>query len=146
AAKKTRFHEVASIGKEIADPHDLFTPLRGDITLKRLYCEKTIGHGKCPSRERRQNWIVLQCESDQTIWDCGSEQLLGGFPERIDVHRSLKTEQIFLYRRIDHRSAPDADSSTSPHLLVPSRAIPVRVPERKVASLNNQEIKKGNLS
>src|SRR5437773_3971591 len=146
AAIKTRFHEAASIGKEIADAHDLFAPLRRDITLKRLRCEKTIRHRQRPSRERRQNWIVLQHESDQTIWDRGSEQLLGGFPERIDVHRSLKSEQIFLDCRIGHRSAPDADSRAWPHLLVPSRAISIRVPERKVAPLNNREIRKGNLS
>jgi hypothetical protein len=112
------------------------------MTLERLRSEKTIGHGRCPSRERRQNWIVLQHESDQTIGDRGSEQLLGGFPERIDVHRSLKTEQVFLDCRIDNRSAPDADIRAWPHLLVPSRAIPIRVPERKVAPLNNQELKK----
>ena len=67
---------------------------------------------------------------------------MGGFPERIDVHRSLKTEQIFLYCRIDDRSAPRANSRAWPHLLVPPRAIPIRVLGRKVAPLNNQEIKK----
>ena len=85
---------------------------------------------------------MLQHESDQPIRDRGGEQLLGGFPERIDVHRALQIEQIFLDCRIGHRSAPDADSRAWPHLLVPSRAIPIRVPERKVAPLNNQELKK----
>src|SRR5205823_12301551 len=99
-----------------------------------------------PCHERRQKWIVLQRESDRTVWDRGGEQLLGGFPERVDVHRSLKSEQIFLDCRIGHRSAPDADSRAWPHLLVTSRAIPIRVPGRKIAPLNNQEIKKGNLS
>src|SRR5438477_1949895 len=78
AAIKTRFHETASIGKEIADAHDLFAPLRRDISFERLRYEKAIGHRQCPFRERRQNWIVLQRESDQTIWDRGREQLLGG--------------------------------------------------------------------
>jgi hypothetical protein len=76
------------------------------------------------------------------IWDRCIDQLLGGFPECIDVHRSLKAEQIFLDCRIDHRSAPDAVCRASPHLPVPSRAIPTRGLGRKVAPLNNQEIKK----
>ena len=42
-----------TVMKEIADADDLFAPPRRDMTLERLRCEKTIGHGQCPSRERR---------------------------------------------------------------------------------------------
>ena len=129
AAIQTRFREAASIWKEIADAHDLFAPLRRDIIFERLCFEKTIGRWQCPSRDRRQNWIVLQHESDQMIWDRGSEQLLGGFPERIDVQWSLQIEQILFYYGIGHRSALRFDFQARPHLVLIARAVPVRTRE-----------------
>jgi len=55
--------------EKIADAHDLFAALASRYDFESgSVSKKTIGHWRCPSRERRQNWIVLQHESDQTIW------------------------------------------------------------------------------
>ena len=102
-AVKGRLYEAASIGKEVANLHELLAGSSDDVTLERFRSEKALGHRLCPSRDQRQDWIVLQRETNHAIWHCGREHLLHGLPKRIDVHRAVQIEQRFFQRRIDHR-------------------------------------------
>jgi hypothetical protein len=123
-AVKGRFYEAASIGKEVANPHELLARSSDDVTLERFRSEKALGHRLCPSRDQRQDWIVLQSEADHVIWHCGGEHLLHGLPKRIDVHGTVQTEQRSFQRRIDNRLQIAARSDISPrslHVCVPTR-------------------------
>ena len=102
-AVKGRLYEAASIGKEVANPHELLAGSSDDVTLERFRSEKALGHRSCPSRDQRQDWIVLQRETNHAIWHCGREHLLHCLPKLIDVHRAVQVEQRFFQRRIDHR-------------------------------------------
>ena len=102
-AGKGRLCEAASIGKEVANPHELLARSSDDVTLERFRSEKALGHRFCPSRDQRQDWSVLQSETDHAIWDCGGEHLLHGLPERIDVHGAVQAEQRPFQCRIDYR-------------------------------------------
>ena len=102
-AVKGRFYEAVSIGKEVANPHELLARSSDDVTLERFRSEKALGHRLCPSRDQRQDWSVLQSEADHAIWHCGREHLLHGLPKRIDVHRAVQIEQRPFQCRIDHR-------------------------------------------
>ena len=113
-AVKGRLYEAASIGKEVANPHELLARSSDDVTLERFRSEKALGHRLCPSRDQRQDWIVLQSEADHAIWDHGGEQLFNGSPKRTDVHGAVQVEQRFSQRRIDHRLQVIPDSEISP--------------------------------
>src|SRR4029450_8304887 len=60
AAIEGRFHQTASIRKDVANPHKPVTRSPSDITLERRGIKKTIRHGQCPSCDHWQNWIVLK--------------------------------------------------------------------------------------
>ena len=116
-AVKGRFYEAASIGKKVSNPHELLARSSDDVTLERFRSEKALGHRLCPSRDQRQDWIVLQSEADHAIWHRGGKQLLDGFPERTNVHGPVQTEQRLLKRRVDHRLPLTASFGISLQLL-----------------------------
>src|SRR5258708_6733880 len=130
ATVKGRFYETVSIGEKVANPHELFARSSGDVILERFRSEKALRHRLCPSRDQRQNRIVLQAEADHPIGHRRGDQLLNGFPERTNVHGTVQTEQRLLQRRVDHRlplAASLGISLQSLHVLSPcSRATAVR--------------------
>ena len=109
----------------MTDPDESVTWAPGNIILERLRGEKTVRHGSCPSHDHGQNWILLKRDPDQAVWYRGGEQLVGGSPERTDVHRFVQPEQRLFDYWIDHRFALHATSQgLSPKFAAYRRAIP----------------------
>src|SRR6267142_1684106 len=89
---ESRFQQPAAIRKDVANPREPSTRSLCDVTLERFGGEKAIGQRQGPSHDPGRNWIVLNRKPDQAVRHRGGEQLLGSFPERIDVERSMQPE------------------------------------------------------
>jgi hypothetical protein len=60
---------------------------------------------------------VLKRQPDQVVWYRGGKQLLGGFPERIDIRRSVQAEQRPFDHGIDHQFAHHVQTLRGPFYL-----------------------------
>ena len=84
SAIKSRSDKATSIGKEIADAHDLLVLRSRNIILNRIRGEKTVWRRRCPFRDPRQNRIVLQRKPDEVIRNLlNPGVLLRSYPSKI---------------------------------------------------------------
>ncbi|MGZ5544719.1 MAG: hypothetical protein ACXWIU_08580 [Limisphaerales bacterium] len=61
-----------------------------EIFLDRSDREKASGKFLRRFGNSRQNWIVLQCETDETGWKGRADYTLNGAPKRIDIIRRVQ--------------------------------------------------------
>src|SRR5262249_39627129 len=97
-----RFCEYGPGREEFGDSHELCSGMRSEKCFKRPSPEKSFPHWRRPFLDQRQSRPMLKGEADELIRDRGREQLLGRFPERLEIHRCVQIEQIFFDCRINN--------------------------------------------
>ena len=78
------------VGKKIVNGYDVPVRMSAEIFLGRHDREKATRKFLRRSGNSRQNWIVLQGETDEAGRESRSDYILNGLPKGIDIDRRMQ--------------------------------------------------------